>query len=57
MGTIDKLVVTIRCEACNETETNLACGRGSGWGGSTWERLDSFEKFDAVVEHSDRMGP
>lgn len=57
MGTIDKLWVKLTCDKCGVSEVATASDKGSGWGGSHWNDLGGFVKFDAVITGGGNTDP
>ncbi|MFA7404925.1 MAG: hypothetical protein WC007_13100 [Pelobacteraceae bacterium] len=57
MGVIDKICVKLSCEKCKIEEKMTALDTGSGWGGSSWNELGPFSKFDVVVTGGGKEDP
>lgn len=56
MGSIDKEWFRVTCSTCSVGETGSSTDKGSGWGGSSWNELTKFQKFDVSSEHSYEKG-
>lgn len=53
MGTIDSATYTLTCPECGRTESDRVLDKGSGWGGSSWQR-PTFELFETQISGSAR---
>jgi len=51
MGVIDSATLTVTCPNCGLTESDRIRDKGSGWGGSYWEKPE-FAKFDTTITGS-----
>jgi hypothetical protein len=57
MGIIDSTVYTLQCQKCGTKESAKVLDKGSGWGGSAWQRGAEFSKFDTQWTGGGREEP